>query len=166
MKASLSDLPSEMIQEIMDRASLVEMKGLCDANPSFREHCNHLSKRELERDFKDTYAIYLQLRKAKLYRACLTTVDGQSRFATAQHTKDVIDKVKRIMMTLELTKYGKEISFSTDRQSSPCMVCIDWHFFVDPELEQDFKLIVTGDFGTHKAVQAFVDQIADMYDNL
>lgn len=158
----MQNLPNELIQDILKKANIDEIQGLCNSSSRFRDNCNVISKSLLKREYKDYYQIYLLLRK---FSISITTNEGDNFFANTYNIKNIPNIFKKLLQgRLPNNSKTNEISWNVDDNRNPKTLSIHFHYYDD--VESNFNVIISGNFESYKNVDKLVSDITDVYDTL
>lgn len=161
----MKDLPNELIQDILNRGDLQEIRGLCTSNKFFKEHCNVISKRTLENRYGDYYKMYIIL---NTYYICINTNEGQSSYAKCIG----LDKVPETFKNVILSKFEQrmqrdtDISWTLDTNENTRMLSINFHYYSDVDCVMNFDVVISGDLKDYRTCEELVDRIEGVFESL
>lgn len=158
----MEKLPNELISDILKRGDLQEIRGLCDSNRFFREHCNAISKSLIEKNF-DYYELYLILNR---YYICINTNEGQTAFTRTNDIKRIpnvfADLIRRRFS--QRMERNTDISWTIDDNKIPQMMNVNFHYYSDTVL--NFDVVIQGNLQNYKTCEDLVEDIADVFEKL
>lgn len=157
-------LPSELIQDIIERSNPEEIRGLCNSNSMFRAQCNESSKQILNKMYTDFYELYLSLQQ---FYICITTNDGETKYTNVNGIRNVPNAFIKLISDFEQRMQRDiEISWTCDDNKSPKMVSINFHYYSDIECTQTFDVIIQGNFKNYGRLQETVNAITTQFERL
>ena len=163
----LTDLPQDVVMEIIDRGNVDELMSLCSTNTLFRNVCNSTSRVRLRQEYKDELQIYTHLKRSEIFRISVVSHEGYVKFAKAKRFENILEQMKEIFRDRALVPRSAfaDVSYSLDNEPYPSVVVIHFNH-TNSNLPIDFDITIHGFFARRSKVMALLADIAELYDNL
>jgi hypothetical protein len=157
-------LPNELIAEVLQRGDLQEIRGLCDSNRFFREHCNAMSKSLIEKNF-NYYELYLMLNR---FHICINTNEGETAFTRTNDIKRIPNVFSNLMARRfsQRMQSDTDISWTIDDSRNPQMMNINFHYYSDTDCILNFDVVIQGNLKNYKTCEDLVEDMSNVFEKL
>lgn len=155
----LDNIPTEIILDVMEKQNLEELRGLCSANSTFREHCNRLARKELQKLGSD-YELYIRLSQ---FHITIHTYEGDIRFAKCSKN-NIMVSITNLFHKMQIKHdHRSDVSYKLNNERQPDHIHISFDHYDNPF--NTFILNVQGPFTDRQHAYQIIDQVINMWNN-
>ncbi len=151
------DLPESLLLHIINRGNLFEMQALCNASRSFRQQCNKIAETLIHEKYKDFTHLYGDLLLLGKFTITFVNCTGSVKIKHCRKN-DILTVVTELLSNI-LVDNMTDIGITYDNMQKPNTVVLD---FQNSSCEQNFILILQGQFSDYKETESLVNDINEV----